>query len=79
LPNYTATTECGKTTTELRGTQHLVLQGVHGPQNDRLREFGIKPRKKTGPKKTPLASLVSTAPATPEVSTAPAVEEKPAK
>ena len=30
----------------------LVLQGVHGPQSDRLREFGLKPRKKTGPKKT---------------------------
>ncbi len=57
----------------------LVLQGIHGPQNDRLREFGIKPRKKTGAKKTPLASLLSTVPAAPEVSTAPAVEGKPAK
>ena len=58
----------------------LVLQGVHGPQSDRLREFGLKPRKKTGPKKTPSPALVpATFPAPELTTTAPAPEGKGAK
>jgi hypothetical protein len=53
----------------------LVLQGVHGPQNDRLREFGIKPRRKPVPQKTPISSLVSA----PELAAPPAGEKNPAK
>jgi hypothetical protein len=47
----------------------LVLQGVHGPQSDRLREFGLKPRKKTGPKKTPSSALVPATFPAPELTT----------
>ena len=53
----------------------LVLQGVHGPQNDRLREFGLKPRKKSGLGKTPLPSLVPAI----ELTASPVPEKPPAK
>lgn len=53
----------------------LVLQGVHGPQSDRLREFGIKPRRKTGPKKNPLPPMT----VAPELAPAPVPEGKPVK
>jgi len=61
----------------------LGLQSAHGPQNPRLHEFGLKPRKKTGrpPKSTngttppPQVEVPAHAPAT----AAPAPAASPAK
>ena len=49
----------------------LALQAVHGPESPRLREYGLKPRQRTGrPRKTATPPPATTPPPTVEVLTA---------